>query len=149
MNGRTGLRASVSSIEGEACCRTSGAAKVQAAPLVWLVVALEILTNFRRAVAPEMTETHDRAHPKCLATRATSSALALPSTGDDRRRASHVPVGSCSIELTDERGFARTVMTSGAGSGWGVVRRSVNLYWPKFKGTGGRLGEKLRVGRPV
>jgi hypothetical protein len=70
------------------------------------------LTNFRRAVAPEMTDTLERAHPKCLATKLTSSALAAPSTGEARRRATQLPDDSGSKALTDERGFARTVMTN-------------------------------------
>ena len=83
---------------------------------------LEILTNFKRAVAPDTTEMQDRAQPKCLATRAISSALALPSTGDERRRATQVPPASCSSALTEERGFARTVMTSDWGTdGWRTV----------------------------
>jgi hypothetical protein len=41
-----------------------------------------------------------------------SSALALPSTGEDRRRATQVPEASASSELTAERGFARTLMTN-------------------------------------
>jgi hypothetical protein len=88
-----------------------------------------ILTNFKRAVAPEMTETQERAHPKCLATRAMSSALALPSTGDDRSRATQVPEASCSNALTDERGFARTEITSDSATGDGV-RRAVTGVLP-------------------
>ena len=89
------------------------------------MVVPEILTNFRRAVAPEMTETQERAQPKCLATRAISSVLALPSTGEDRSRATHVPGFSGSSALTDERGFARTVMTNDPVTEDGLARRAV------------------------
>lgn len=71
-----------------------------------------ILTNFRGAVVPETTETQEREHRKCLATRAMSSALALPSTGGDRRRATQIPGDAGSSALTVERGLARTLMTN-------------------------------------
>ena len=90
----------------------------------------EILTNFRRAVAPEMTATQERAQPKCLATRATSSALALPSTGEERSRATHVPELSGSSALTDERGLARTMMTNDSVTAGGLVRRAVTSVLP-------------------
>lgn len=84
----------------------------------------ETFTNLRRAVAPEMIETHDRVHPKCLATRAMSSALALPSTGDDFRRAIQAPLVSCSSALTGDRGLAQTGMTKDSGMGFGALRRA-------------------------
>jgi len=90
----------------------------------------EILTNFRRAVVPETTETQERAQPKCLATRATISALALPSTGEDLRRATHVPAVTGSSALTDERGLARTAMTNDSMPGGGVERRVVTSVPP-------------------
>jgi hypothetical protein len=74
--------------------------------------ALEILTNLSRADLPEITDIAVWGTPKCLATRAISSAFALPSTGGERSRAVHRPVSSRSSELTGERGFARTVMTT-------------------------------------
>ena len=79
--------------------------------------------SFRRAEAPETTATEDLEQPKCFATRPMSSALALPSTGEDRRRAIHVPDVSASSELTAERGFARTVMTNELSPGDFVARR--------------------------
>lgn len=70
-----------------------------------------ILINFKRAEAPDTTDTPERGHPKCLATSAMSSALALPSTGEARSRATQVPEGSSSSALTEERGLARTEIT--------------------------------------
>ena len=93
------------------------------------MIVLTILTNFRRAVAPETTATQERAQPKCLATSAMSSALALPSTGDDRSRATQVPDASCASALTDERGFARTEITNDSLAGSGV-RRAVTGVLP-------------------
>ena len=94
-------------------------------------------------MAPEITETQDRAQPKCLATRAMSSALALPSTGDDRRRATQVPSDSGSNALTDERGLARTVITTGSLSWSGIVRRAaMNVVRKK-----GGLKTALYMGR--
>jgi hypothetical protein len=85
----------------------------------------EILTSFRRADAPETMETEDLEQPKCLAIMPTSSALASPSTGDERRRATQVPWTSGSSELIGERGFARTVMTNELSAGDFVARRAV------------------------
>jgi hypothetical protein len=59
-----------------------------------------------------------------------SSSLALPSTGDDRRRATQVPEASGSSALTDERGLARTVMTLDASFGDGLARRVVTAVRP-------------------
>jgi len=42
-----------------------------------------ILTNFERPDAPLFIDTADLRHPKCRAISATSSSLALPSTGGD------------------------------------------------------------------
>jgi len=69
-------------------------------------------------------ETEDLEQPKCFATRPTSSALALPSTGEDWRRAIQEPETSASSELTEERGFARTLMTNEVSSDDFVARRS-------------------------
>jgi hypothetical protein len=79
--------------------------------------------SFRRAEAPETTETEDLEQPKCFATKPISSALALPSTGEDLRRAIQVPPASASSELTAERGFARTLMTNDVPPDDFVVRR--------------------------
>lgn len=86
------------------------AAKGQVAPLPWTTVMPVTLTSFTRAEAPERTATEDLEQPKCLAIKPTSSALAFPSTGEDRRRAIQLPEPAGSSELTRERGFARTVM---------------------------------------
>lgn len=88
------------------------AAMDQASPLGWTVVAPLILTSFKRAEAPERIATEDFGQPKCLAIKPTSSALAFPSTGEDRRRAIQLPQASGSSELTGERGFTRTVITN-------------------------------------
>lgn len=45
------------------------------------------VTRFMRDAAPLLRCTADFATPKCAATSATSSALALPSTGGDFNRA--------------------------------------------------------------
>lgn len=53
---------------------------------------IRILSSFRRLDAPRLTETDDLGQPKRLATRAISSALALPSVGGER---------SCAIQAPD------------------------------------------------
>jgi hypothetical protein len=46
--------------------------------------------NFVRPDFPDLIFTADLGHPKCSATKVTSSALALPSTGGDFSRANQV-----------------------------------------------------------
>lgn len=72
----------------------------------------EILTSLKRAVVPEITDTQERAQPKRLTMRVTSSAVALPSTGGDRRRATHTSSLPGSSTLTREQGLAWTLMTN-------------------------------------
>lgn len=86
--------------------------------------------SFRRAVAPETIATEDLGQPKCLAIKPTSSVFPLPSTGEERRRAVQVPESSDSSELTEERGFARTVMTNELPLGNFVVRCPVMPVQP-------------------
>ena len=51
-------------------------------------------TRLKREPPPLWRLTADFAQPKCRATSAISSALALPSTGGDFSQAVHVPSGS-------------------------------------------------------
>lgn len=85
----------------------------------------EILTRFRRPDAPETMEIEDLGQRKCRATRPMSSALALPSTGEERRRAIQAPEPSVSSELAEEYGFARTVRMSELSPADFVARRAV------------------------
>ena len=81
------------------------------------MIGPETLMSFRRAVAPETIATEDLGQPKCLAIKPTSSALALLSTGAERRRAVQAPDSSASSELMEERGFARTAMMNESSPG--------------------------------
>jgi hypothetical protein len=64
--------------------------------------------NFVRPDCPDLIVTADLGHLKCFATKARSSALALPSTGGDFSRANQWPSGICSSNDTRELGFTLT-----------------------------------------
>jgi hypothetical protein len=64
-----------------------------------------ITRNFVRPDCPDLIVTADLGHLKCFATKARSSALALPSTGGDFSRANQWPSGICSSNDTRELGF--------------------------------------------
>ncbi len=54
---------------------------------------------------PDLIVTADLGHPKRFATKASNSALALPSTGGDFSRASQLPSGIGSNDDTCELGL--------------------------------------------
>lgn len=67
-------------------------------------------TSLVRPDAPDLIATADFAQPKCRATSAITSALALPSTGGDVTCAIHSPPLPRTSSLTRERGLTRTWM---------------------------------------
>ena len=71
-----------------------------------------ISTRFVRVDAPLLIDTADLPQPKRLATSATSSALALPSTGGDFNCADHVPLASWTSDEVRALGLTLTVMTA-------------------------------------
>src|SRR5438552_3956722 len=79
------------------------------------------LTSFMRPDAPDLTETAAFRHRKCSATRATSSSLALPSTGGDFSFASQVPSGACIREEARALGFTLICMSTVAISAYGLT----------------------------
>src|SRR5258705_13918143 len=66
------------------------------------------LTSLVRPEAPALIATAALRHLKCSATKATSSSLALPSTGGDFNFATHVPSDACSSDDVLARGFTLT-----------------------------------------
>src|SRR5947199_7261643 len=81
------------------------------------------LTSFMRPDAPDLMETAAFRHRKCSATKATSSSLALPSTGGDFSFASQVPSGACIREEARALGFTLICMCTVAISAYGVTSR--------------------------
>jgi len=79
------------------------------------------LTSFMRPDAPDLMETAAFRHRKCSATRATSSSLALPSTGGDFSFASQVPSGACIREEARALGFTLICMSTVAISAYGLT----------------------------
>lgn len=80
-----------------------------------------IWTSLVRPEAPTLMETAAFGQWKWSATNATSSALALPSTGGAFSLATHVPSGICSRDETFARGFTLI---------WSTV---FNFQMPNFK----------------
>ena len=69
---------------------------------------LFICTNFMRPDSPLLIDTADLRHPKCWATSATNSSLALPSIGGDLSCANQMPPLVSSRALTRALGLAFT-----------------------------------------
>lgn len=82
------------------------------------------LTSFMRPDAPDLMETAAFGHRKCSATKATSSSLALPSTGGDFTFASQVPSGACIREEARALGFTLICMSTVAISAYGLTSAS-------------------------
>ena len=82
------------------------------------------LTSFMRPDAPDLMETAAFRHRKCSATKATSSSLALPSTGGDFSFASQVPSGACIREEARALGFTLICMSTVAISAYGLTIRT-------------------------
>src|SRR5712691_7523412 len=83
------------------------------------------LTSFMRPDAPDLMETAAFGHRKCSATKATSSSLALPSTGGDFTFASQVPSGACIREEARALGFTLICMSTVAISAYGLDRMAL------------------------
>src|SRR5258708_28969089 len=83
------------SADGGRRCQESRLPQQQQQPKKQLTHDASTLTSFMRPDAPDLMETAAFRHRKCSATKATSSSLALPSTGGDFSFASQVPSGAC------------------------------------------------------
>src|SRR5689334_10366486 len=82
-----------------------------------------IRTSLSLPDAPDFIDTADLAQPKRFATSPMSSTLALPSTGGDWIRATHVPALSRTSSLTRDRGLTRTSIRNDASSFAAVADR--------------------------
>src|SRR2546427_11528785 len=101
------------------------------------------LTSFMRPAAPDLMDTAAFRHRKCSATKATSSSLALPSTGGDFTFASQVPSGACTREEARALGFTLICMSTVAISAYGLTacRRAV-VWRVRWSDLLGHLTEK-------
>src|SRR6266702_4158726 len=102
-------------------CQESRLPQQQRPPKKQLTHDASTLTSFMRPDAPDLMETAAFRHRKCSATKATSSSLALPSTGGDFTFASQVPSGACIREEARALGFTLICMSTVAISAYGLT----------------------------
>jgi hypothetical protein len=100
-------------------------------------------TSFIRPDAPLWMRTADRATPKCLATSATSSSLAFPSTGGERSSARQDPSACCTSALLRAFGLTLTwrVMATDAHSTTRQLAAARQRTTPVAHARAGRSGD--------